>query len=307
MIGKVVTGFGRYYTVRGEHAESLNCVLRGKIKKDPRLKIFSEPVAVGDIVDYSIDADSLGVIENVRERRNGFTRKDGNKNKEDLIAANIDQLIIIQSFHEPKFNLRFVDRLLVRAVKEGISAVLCINKEDLALNEDFEYIKQYYRSLSLTSVTTCTYTKKGLDELLKICSGKTSLFAGYSGVGKSSILNMLFPGIDLRTSEVSSSTGKGRHTTTNVRLVDIDKQTAVIDTPGMREFGLMDIEPLQLSNYFADMNIYNRECRFAPCTHDHEPNCRVKDAVADGKISPERYESYLNILYSLKDYYANMY
>ena len=305
MTGTVVKAFGRFYTVRGDGVE-INCVLRGKIKKDPRLKIYSEPVAVGDIVDFSTDADELGVIEDVHERRNSFTRKDRG-NKEDIIAANINQIIVVQSFREPKFNLRFVDRLLVRAEKEGLPTILCMNKDDLSMNEDIDHIAQYYRSVDLNVLRVCAITGRGREELLRLCEGKISLFAGYSGVGKSSLLNMLFPGIDLKTSDVSQSTGKGRHTTTNVNFVDINENTAIIDTPGMREFGLMDIEPMNVSDYFPDMKKYLRECHFAPCTHDHEPGCRVKDAVDAGEISADRYESYLNILYSIKDYYINKY
>ena len=306
MEGKIIRAFGRYYTVSGGGAE-MNGVLRGKIKSDPRLRSFSEPAAVGDDVDYTVDAEGLAVIENVHERRNVFTRKDRSSSKEDLIAANIDQLFVVQAFREPKFNLRFADRLIVRAEKEGLPAVLCINKADLSLPEDIEYIQSYYKSSSVKFESVSAASGYGLAKLLELCAGKTTLFAGYSGVGKSSILNKLFPGIELKTSEVSESTGKGRHTTTNVRLITVGENTSVIDTPGMREFGLLDIQPENLSGYFSDMREYDGFCRFAGCTHDHEPGCRVKEAVESGEIHFGRYESYINILYSIKEYYANMY
>jgi len=306
MTGKIIRAFGRYYTVSDGVAE-MNGVLRGKIKSDPRLKNFSEPAAVGDDVDYTVDAEGLAVIERIHERRNVFTRKDRGNSKEDLIAANIDQLFVVQAFREPKFNLRFADRLLVRAGKENLPAVLCLNKADLSLPGDVDYIRNYYEASGVKFVNVSALSGYGRDELLELCAGKTTLFAGYSGVGKSSILNMLFPGIELKTSEVSESTGKGRHTTTNVRLIAMRENTSVIDTPGMREFGLLDIEPENLSGYFPDMSRHEGLCRFAVCTHDHEPGCRVKEAVENGEIHFGRYESYINILYSIKEYYANMY
>jgi ribosome biogenesis GTPase len=306
MTGKITSAFGRYYTVRSNGTD-VNAVLRGKIKSDPRLKNFSEPVAVGDTVDYTINIEGLAVIENIHERRNVFTRKDRSSSKEDLIAANIDQLFVVQSFRDPKFNLRFADRLFVRAAKENLPAVLCMNKADLAVREDSDYISDYYARAKIPFLEVSAATGYGREELLAASAGKISLFAGYSGVGKSSLLNSLFPGIELRTSEISGSTGKGRHTTTNVRLIEIGEGTSLIDTPGMREFGLLDIKPENLCLYFPDMLEYNRLCRFAPCTHDHEPGCRVKEAVESGEISSGRYESYTNILYSIKEYYANMY
>ncbi|MCL2026551.1 MAG: ribosome small subunit-dependent GTPase A, partial [Leptospirales bacterium] len=235
MTGKIIRAFGRYYTVSDGKTE-INGVLRGKIKNDPRLKSFSEPAAVGDNVDYTVNAEGLAVIEQVHERKNVFTRKDRSSSKEDLIAANISQLFVVQAFREPRFNLRFADRLLVRAEKENLQAVLCLNKADLSLPEDIEYIRDYYEASGVKFVSVSAISGYGRDELLELCAGKITLFAGYSGVGKSSLLNMLFPGIELKTSEVSESTGKGRHTTTNVRLIAIGENTSVIDTPGMREF-----------------------------------------------------------------------
>ena len=306
MAGKIIRAFGRYYAVSDGGVE-INGVLRGKIKSDPRLRSFSEPAAVGDDVDYTVNVEGLAVIERVHERRNVFTRKDRSSSKEDLIAANIDQLFVVQAYREPKFNLRFADRLLVRAEKENLQAVLCLNKADLSLPEDIEYIRNYYEASDVKFVSASAISGYGREELLKLCAGKTTLFAGYSGVGKSSLLNMLFPGIELKTSEVSESTGKGRHTTTNVRLLAVGESTFVIDTPGMREFGLLDIEPENLSGYFPEMREIEGFCKFAPCTHDHEPGCRIKEAVESGEIHFGRYESYINILYSIKEYYANMY
>ncbi|MCP4132014.1 MAG: ribosome small subunit-dependent GTPase A [bacterium] len=306
MTGVVVNVLGRYYTVEcGD--ERINCVLRGRIKKDKSLRKYSNPAATGDIVDFEITEGGEGVINSIEERRNLFSRKDKIKGKEDIIAANLDQIIIIQSFLDPLLNLRFVDRLLVRADKENIPVFLCVNKVDLVDEQAVEYIYSYYRGAALTVVIMSAETGEGVDRVKEIIENKLSIFVGYSGVGKTTLLNSLYPGLNMRTSEVSESTGKGKHTTTNVAMVSLDEKTRIIDTPGVREFGLVDIEPQFLGNYFNEFKEYIDECNFKPCTHDHEPKCEVKRQVEEGNICEDRYISYLQILYSLKEDYENMY
>jgi len=306
MDGLLVNCFGRYYTVFHE-GKRINCVLRGRIKKDKRLKIYSEPVATGDIVDFEINEDGSGVINDIHPRENVFSRKDRGRQKEDIIASNLDQIVIVQSFYNPRLNLRFVDRLLVRGKKEGIPVLLCVNKLDLAEKEDLDYVDSYYRNADIRIHMTSAETGEGVEEFKELTIGQLSVFTGSSGVGKTSLLNRLYPGLNLRTSEVSESSGKGRHTTTNVSMMILDDGTRIIDTPGVREFGLMDIEPHFLGTYFADFQKHSQMCNFRPCTHDHEPGCEVKRQVEEGNISEDRYVSYLNILYSLKEYYDNMY
>jgi len=303
--GHIIKVFGRYYTVRTEEGD-LNCVLRGRLKKDKRLKLYSDPAAVGDVVEYEVTTDGSGVIESIAERRTVFSRKDKGHKKEDLIAANVDQILVIQSFYDPPLNLRFVDRIVVRGEKEGVPVILCVNKSDLAIKGEAEDVRQYYRGADVTVLVVSALKKKGLAELKKQTKGKSSILVGSSGVGKSSLLNSIYPGLELRTSEVSESTGKGRHTTTNVEKVEIDENTSFIDTPGVREFGLMDIEPEELEKFFNEFREAG-DCRFSPCSHDHEPGCRVKELVDEGEISEGRYVSYLNILNSLREYYANLY
>ncbi len=306
MIGTVVKTFGRYHTVR--HDDGLtNCVLRGRMRKDPGLKRFSEPVAVGDRVAFELNDDGSGAISRIEERKNAFTRKDRGNSREDIIAANLDQLVIIQSFARPRLNPRFVDRVAVRGSKEGITVVLCVNKSDLSTRAEIADFRAYYRGSGLAIIVASAEKGSGMDSLRDVLHGKVSLFVGTSGVGKSTILNRLYPGLDLRISEVSESTGKGRHTTTNAEMISPDAVTGIIDTPGFREFGLMDIEPDVLAGYFYEYGDYASRCRFRPCTHDHEPGCEVKKLVEEGEISQERYVSYLNILYSIKDYYETRY
>lgn len=305
MTGHVIKVYGRYYTVlSGDNA--VNSVLRGKMKIGITDN-FSNPVAVGDIVEFEVNDEGLGVISRVHERKNVFTRKDGVRSREDLIACNLDQIVVVQAFDSPRFNLRFADRIVVRGGKGGVPVVLCVNKLDLAVEGETEYIDSYYKGSGVTSVYLSARTGEGMDELRKLLDKKRTLLVGYSGVGKSTLLNKVFPGLDLRTADVSDSTGKGRHTTTNVNLVVLPDGTELIDTPGVREFGLVDIDPNNLGSYFKDFRKASEKCRFRPCSHDHEPGCEVKRLAEKGKIHEERYISYLNILYSIQENLKNMY
>jgi len=307
MEGMIIKALGRFYTVYGECGR-INCVLRGKLRQHVNMKRFSDPAAVGDVVDFDINDDNeTGVINDIHDRKNVFTRMDSWNKKEDLIAVNLDQIIVIQSFKKPKLNLRFVDRLMVRGEKEHVPVILCLNKVDLASDEDMLFVNSYYRGTDLRVIITSAETGVGLNDLRDTLSNKATILVGSSGVGKSTVLNKLYPDLDLRISAVSQSTGKGRHTTTNVEMFEFDNGVRIIDTPGLREFGLMDIEPQILGNYFYEFHDYVSLCQFQPCTHDHEPGCEIKRQVEAGSISEQRYVSYLHILYSLKDYYNKRY
>ncbi|HON79463.1 MAG TPA: ribosome small subunit-dependent GTPase A [Spirochaetota bacterium] len=307
MKGIVVKGYGLFYTVKYNN-QRINCTLRGILRKKLDSKRFSNPIAVGDFVTISTNDDGTGTIDDIDERRNIFSRKEkGRTRKEDIIACNLDRIIVIQSFKQPKLNLRFVDRLIIRGQKENIPVILCVNKTDLAAAGDIDYVKNYYRGAGIDILFVCAIEGKGVSELKNIISGKTSLLAGYSGAGKTSLLNAIYPHLDLRVSEVSESTGKGRHTTTNVSMVTADNNTNIIDTPGLREFGLMDIEPHTLETFFPEFSGYRNNCVFSPCTHDHEPKCEIKKQVDAGHIFKDRYISYLYMLNSLKEYYNRMY
>lgn len=308
MRGLVTKVMGLYYTVY-DGGMYINCVLRGKLRQalEADGKKFSNPVAVGDEVEFSV-SDSTGVIEQVVPRNTYFSRKEKGKYKKiDIIAANCDCVVVMQSYALPKLNLRFADRVAVRCGQQNIPLIICINKHDLAVKDDIDYVKNYYEHSGVTIVTTSAVSGYNVDAFEGILRGKTTVIVGSSGVGKSSILNAMYPDVSLRVAEVSQSTGKGKHTTTNVSMIIIDEATRIIDTPGMREFGIMDIEPHLLSGCFYEFRKYSDKCAFKPCTHDHEPDCEVKRLVQKGKIYEERYISYLNILYSLKHYYATMY
>jgi ribosome biogenesis GTPase len=306
MTGIVIKVFGKFFTIEF-NGQRYSSVLRGKMRRDKQLDIYSEAVAVGDIVEFKLGNEGTGAIEQVLKRKNVFTRKHKGGDRQDLIASNLDQLVVIQSFNKPRLNQRFVDRLLVRGNKEGIPQLLCVNKLDLAGDDDRKEIYSYYKGYDLDIIMVSAKTGERLEELKSRLSGKLSILIGNSGVGKTSILNSLYPGLDLETREISESTGKGRHTTTNVEMLCLEQNTRIVDTPGLREFGLADIEPHELGVYFMEFNRYAGYCGFSPCTHDHEPDCEVKRQVAEGSLSEERYISYLNILYSLKNDYNDRY
>ncbi len=306
MRGTVVKVFGKYYIVESG-GRKITSTLRGRLRKDPRLEKYSEPVVVGDHVEFELDSDGEGAIGEVLERRNVFTRKFKNSKRDDLISANIDRIVVIQCFGTPRLNPRFVDRLLVRGIKEGIPLLLCVNKLDLAENGDIAALGSYYRGYDLSLAMVSAMNGDGIDRLKEELAGRLSIMIGNSGVGKTSLLNAMYPDLELRTTEVSTSTGKGRHTTTNVEMFRLEGDTAIIDTPGLREFGLVDIEPPELGNYFMEFSSHADRCGFSPCTHDHEPECEIKKRVERGEISKERYVSYLNILASLREYYENRY
>jgi ribosome biogenesis GTPase / thiamine phosphate phosphatase len=305
--GTVTKVFGLYYTVKHNNIFN-NCVLRGKIRQSKELKIYSDPVAVGDNVIFELNDDGNGVINEILKRKNLFSRKEKGKNKkEDIIACNLDQVVIIQSFKNPKLNLRFIDRLIVRCEKEKISVLVCINKLDIAEKNSIKYIENYYSGANINLIMTSAANGKKINELKEFLRNKVSLFIGTSGVGKTSILNYIAPGLNRTTSEVSQSTNKGRHTTANVEMIDLPGSITIIDSPGVREFGLTDIEPHMLGFYFNEFNPYLAKCNFNPCTHDHEPDCEVKRQVENGAISGDRYISYINILNSLREYYERKY
>lgn len=305
--GTIVKIYGLFYIVERD-GKRIHSFLRGKHRKNRDMRAYSNPFAVGDHVLFEMNADGTGSITEILPRKNTFSRKDKGKNKkEDIIASNLDLIVVIQSFHMPDLNLRFVDRLAVRGAKEGIPVLLCVNKLDLAPEGMKEYVLAYYAKAGVEIRMVSALTGEGMEEFRGCLRGNLSIFVGQSGVGKTSILNALCPGLNLRTSEISASTGKGRHATTNVEMIDLPGGGGIIDTPGMREFGLMDIEPHALGRYFPEFRRYLSRCAYNPCTHDHEPDCGVKRAVEKGRIFEDRYVSYLYLLASQREYYDRLY
>ena len=273
-------------------------VLRGKV----RLKgsVATNPVAVGDVVDY-IWEEGMSVIERIHPRRNYIIRRSANLSREaHIIAANLDHAYLIVTMAYPETKLAFVDRFLVTCEAYGVPVTIVINKSDL-LDEELQQMalsfKDIYAGAGYEIMEVSAKTGSGVDGLRERLRGKVNLFSGTSGVGKSSLIKALDPSLELiRTAEISSAHLQGRHTTTFYEMYPIAGGGFVIDSPGIRGFGLVDFKKEELSTYFPEMLRVMDSCRFAPCTHTHEPGCAVKAAVEEGTISADRYYSYLGML-----------
>ena len=273
-------------------------MLRGKV----RLKgsVATNPVAVGDVVDYSFE-EGMSVIEAIHPRRNYIIRRSANLSREaHIIAANLDHAYLIVTMAYPETKLAFVDRFLVTCEAYGVPVTIVINKCDLldeALGQMAEAFRDIYSGAGYEIMEVSAITGAGVDALRVRMDGKVNLFSGTSGVGKSSLIKALDPSLELiRTAEISQAHLQGRHTTTFYEMYPIAGGGFVIDSPGIRGFGLVDFKKEELSTYFPEMLRVMDDCRFSPCTHTHEPGCAVKAAVDSGEISADRYYSYLGML-----------
>lgn len=284
-------------------------VLRGKI----RLKgsTATNPVAVGDVVSYETDnghptLENPAVIKSVHERRNYVIRKSANLSRQaHIIAANIDQAFIVVTLDFPEVKLPFLDRILVTCEVYNVHPVIVLNKIDLfrdAYAVQLDAFHRIYEGAGYSVMEVSALTGEGMEALLEACAGKISLFSGVSGVGKSSLIKAMDPSLELKIGEISEAHLQGRHTTTFYEMYPLSSGGFIIDTPGIRGFGLVDIEPEEIALYFPEMLRTSAGCRFTPCTHTHEPGCAVKAAVEEGTVSYERYSSYLGMLEEGKKY-----
>ncbi len=303
---RVIKHTGSHYLLTGlSEWEPFPAILRGKI----RLKgsTATNPVAVGDIVDYEYDqtpsAEDPAAIVKVHERSNYLIRRSTNlSRKNHIIAANLDQAVIICTLYFPELSLPFLDRILVTCEVYKIPAVIVLNKTDLHGSEAADEVARFreiYEGAGYKVLEASARTGSGVRELRELCSGRLSLFSGESGVGKSSMIQALDPKLDPRTGEISIAHLQGRHTTTFYEMFKFAHEGSegyIIDTPGLRAFGLVDLEKEEIPLYFPEMLRASKNCRFTPCTHTHEPGCAVKAGLEDGSISPERYNSYLGML-----------
>ena len=281
-------------------------VVRTRMRGRFRLRGWAEtnPVAVGDRVTVRLNGDDTGLITDVGNRRNRLSRRAAGKRigREHVLVSNVDAVWIVQSVRLPRLNPGFIDRVLVTAEAQDLPVGIVINKTDLADDADSERLTSVgglYRRLGYRVHLTCALTGDGVDTFRSELVGATSVVTGPSGVGKSALLNAVEPGLDLPVGAVSQKTRKGRHTTAHASLRVLSEGGFVIDTPGIREFGVLDFEPWELSHHFPEFRTPLRSCRFPACTHDHEPQCAVKDACLEGTITEDRYYSYLNILHSI--------
>lgn len=295
--GVIVRSYGLHFDV-STPAGLLRCTLRGSIKRERRR---TDPAAVGDRVRATLstpdDDPPQGVIEEILPRRSTLSRRArGSSDSEQVILANADQLVAVFAIRDPEPHPRMIDRFLLLAEARGLDTVICANKVDLAEPGDVEEFFTPFMMAGYPVVPTSATTGAGIDELRTRLSGKISAFAGPSGVGKSSLLNHIIPDMELRTGEISSATGKGRHTTTWTTLFQLDQDTFVADTPGMRQLGLWGIDFENLDQLFPEFRPFLDTCYYADCRHLDEPDCAVIEAVEDGAIHPDRYESYRRLL-----------
>jgi len=315
MVGLVIRTTGSWYKVLPKNETEnafderweqrlVDCRLRGNYRL--RGNKQTNPVAVGDLVEYILQEDGTGVINEVQDRRNYIVRKATKLSKQThVIAANLDRLCIVATLGFPRTSTGFIDRLLVTAEAYHIPACIIFNKSDLyeeTLWEIHNELKAIYEDAGYPVYAVSALKGDGIEEVRRMISGQTVLFSGHSGVGKSALLNAIAPDLDLRVGEVSEWSMKGKHTTTFAEMfpltlegVEDSKTTYLIDTPGIKEFGMVDFSPEELSHFFPEMRRVLHGCHFANCTHRHEPHCAVKEAVEKGLISTERYNNYLGI------------
>jgi ribosome biogenesis GTPase len=305
MKGLVYKSTGSWYMVKGEDQHIYQARLKGKFKiKDIT---STNPIAVGDEVVFEMEdeAENRTIITELIPRRNYVNRiSPANKRQHHIIASNLDQSLLIATIKDPRTSIGFIDRFLVTCEAFHIPAIVVFNKSDL--HEEYETAvyedrKAMYEKVGYKVLLTSVEEKEGLEELKKVLHGKTTLISGHSGVGKSSLINAILEGANIRTMEVSDWSGKGMHTTTFAEMHDMPEGGKIIDTPGMREFAIADISKDELSHYFPEMKLRLNDCQFNNCMHINEPGCAIKKAVVDGEIHEERYVSYCTILDSIED------
>lgn len=298
MTGLVVKSTGSWYRVRLDAGEEVDARLRGKFKLEG--KKITNPIAVGDQVILEQFQDEY-IIREIDERTNYIIRQSPRKKHHDhLLAANVDQAIMIATLKMPRTSLGFIDRFLVTLETFRIPGIIIFNKTDLldeAELDDAGYLSYLYEKKIGYKCLQTSFLDQGVsDELKALLAGKKTLLSGHSGAGKSTLINLLVPEADQKVTEVSSFANKGVHTTTFAEMFFLDEATAIIDTPGIKELGLAEIADEELAHYFPEMREYLGECRFHNCVHTNEPGCLVKAAVEEGKIASERYYSYLSML-----------
>jgi len=305
MKGLVYKSTGSWYILRDPSGRSWNARTKGVLKLEDITS--TNPVAVGDWVDFEIesDAQSTALIDQILPRHNYINRQSPrHKHQHHIVAANLDQTVLVVTIREPRTSQGFIDRFLVAAEMYHVKPVLVFNKSDLYRAKElqlFEALRDMYQPLGYPVLLVSAEKQEGLAELNAVLKDKTTLLSGHSGVGKSSLLNVLFPGMNRKTQDVSGWSGKGQHTTTFAEMFDLPQGGKIIDTPGMREFGIVDLSKQELSHYFPEMKNRIQNCQFNNCLHSNEPGCAIKDAVNQGLIHEDRYVSYRTILDSFEE------
>ncbi len=304
MEGLVIKSMGSSYTVRNADGTKLECRLKGKFKIQG-IKA-TNPIAVGDRVEFTIMPDGVGQISEIKERFNYIIRKATNLSKSThVLAANIDKAYLIATIAQPRTSSGFIDRFLVTAEAYHIPATILINKKDLLTEEQFTSARELlamYEGIGYPGKIISSFDPEDIEELCEELKGKINLFSGHSGVGKSSLINAIDPKFQLKVENISAYHKKGIHTTTFAEMHEIANGGFIIDTPGIKEFGLIDFLKEEVALYFPEMKELLSKCQYYNCTHQHEPRCAVKEALKSGEISVSRYSNYIGIM---KDEYFN--
>lgn len=308
MTGLVYKSTGSYYTVKTDDHQVYECRIKGKF----RMKGIksTNPIAVGDVVDFELDNstdEQIGQIHNIHDRKNYIVRKSVNLSKQThIIASNIDVVFLLITINNPPTTTSFIDRFLVTAEAYGIEAILVFNKidtyDDAMLDEQL-YLQYIYSEIGYKCLRISSTEGKGIDELKQLMIGKVSMFSGHSGVGKSTLVNALQPNLNLKTKSISEQSKQGQHTTTFAEMYDLDFEAKIIDTPGIKGFGIVDMEKEEISGFFPEFFKLKDECKFNNCLHKEEPNCAIKKALEEDKIAWSRYNSYLKILEGDDEHY----
>ena len=288
MQGKIIKGIAGFYYVYAEDGNTYECRAKGIVRKDK-----FKPL-VGDNVDIAVldEKELEGSVTEIHKRKNSLIRP---------AVANVYQALVIFAMDNPKPNFMLLDRFLIMMEREDVPAVICFNKKDLATEEELEFLCETYQSCGYQVILSSALKGEGLGEIEEVLQGKTTVVAGPSGVGKSSLTNSLQEEVEMETGEISRKLKRGRHTTRPSQVIPVGEDTFLMDTPGFSSLYLMNMEEQDLKNYFPEFRKYEDTCRFQGCRHIHEPGCRVKEALENGEISRLRYEDYLSLYEELKE------
>ncbi len=294
---------GSWYSVLLDDGRKFDCRVKGKFRLDEEK--LTNPVAVGDNVMVEFEeTDGTAVISEISQRKNYISRQSPRiKQARHIIAANLDQAFLIATIASPRTSTGFIDRFLLTAEAYDISAHIIFNKQDILKGKDLKKqneVVEIYKRINYPVHLICATSNEDIEPIGELMKGKTTLLAGHSGVGKSTLINSIYPDAELKTGEISAYHQKGTHVTTFAEMFELPNGGFVIDTPGMKEFGLLDIEPYEVSHYFREMRELVNNCKFNNCLHVNEPKCAVKQALEEGRIHAERYKNYLNILEDCK-------
>lgn len=305
MTAIVYRSTGSWYSVKDETGRFRNARMKGVFKLDDITS--TNPIAVGDVVDIEMENENEGTvtITKIHDRRNYINRQSPRaKHHQHIVASNLDQSVLMATMREPRTSQGFIDRFLVACEMYHVPAIVLFNKTDVYKPKDwqnFERLREVYEKVGYNVFAISMKEEKGLNEVKDALQGKVTLISGHSGVGKSTFINAIVPQLNIKTQDVSGWSGKGMHTTTFAEMYDLPSGSGkIIDTPGMREFGLIDVNREELSGYFPEMRERLNGCQFNNCIHINEPGCAIKDAVISGEVDEDRYVSYVTILESLK-------